>query len=576
MIIAGINAYHGNSSVCLLDDDRLILAIEEERLNRIKNWAGFPFQALDHCLSEANLSIHDVDYFAISRDPKAKIFEKALTVLQNPRLFLNSLNRARNASKINNISDDIAKLLKDPKEPQQHLGKVLNIEHHRSHMASSFFASPYDKAALLSIDGMGDFTSTMMGQGIGNDIEVFSSVSYPYSVGYFYTALTQYLGFPNFGDEYKVMGLAPYGNPRYVEELRKVIWPTRNGKFKLSKKCFNHFKQGIKMSWEEGQPFIHPMWDEGLIELLGPARSKDDVLDQRHKDIAASLQFVTEEIVFYLADELYKKANSEVLCLSGGVAQNSVANGKILENTKFKELYVPPAAHDGGTSIGAALYLRHSILNIERKGYQPYAYSGSEFSRDSVKGILEKMGISFTQFEDEDLFDVVSDCISNKGVVGWFQGKSEFGPRALGNRSILADPRDANVRELLNYKIKRRESFRPFAPSVLNERVGDFFDSKGPSPYMEKVFRVRKDKRELIPAVTHVDGTGRLQTVESHQNNRYYNLIKAFELKTSIPILLNTSFNENEPIVNTPQDAINCFLRTKMDMLVVEDIVVRR
>lgn len=576
MLVAGINAYHGNSSVCLFENDRLILAIEEERLNRIKNWAGFPAEALRYCLSETNLGLDDIDYFAISRDPKANMLSKLWTVASNPRLLVSSMNRARNAMKIGDIGNEISKAVGTGSSNDKFYHKIYNIEHHRCHLASSFYASPHTEAALLSVDGMGDFSSVMMAYGTGSKIQVLNSVKYPHSIGYFYTALTQYLGFPNYGDEYKVMGLAPYGQPRYADALRKLIRPYKKYGIRLASRYFDHFKYGVKMSWQDGQPSVAPMWSREVEELLGPARKKGEEIEDRHKDIAASLQQVTEEMVFFLADSLYNKIKSEVLCLSGGVAQNSVANGKILENTKFKALYVPPAAHDAGTSVGAALYLRHAIFNQKRSGYKPYAYTGMAFSNDKIVEILERLNISYLKCSDDELLEHTCNCILQNGVVGWFHGRSEFGPRALGNRSILADPRNSKVRELINRKIKRRESFRPFAPSVLKERVDDFFESAEASPYMEKVYKVRKCKRNIIPAVTHVDGTGRIQTVDLSFNKRYYKLIEKFEEKTQVPVLLNTSFNENEPIVNTPEEAIDCFLRTEMDMLVLENMVVRK
>lgn len=574
MIILGLNAYHGDASACLYREGELIAAAEEERFNRVKHWSGLPVEAMKFCLAEAEINLTQVDHIAISRDPKAKLFRKAITALSNPKLFLTVRNRLKNSLRINDIRQEIIKQLGH--EELEIKAQLHHIEHHRSHLASSFFASPHDEAALLSIDGMGDFTSTMMGKGKDRQISVFDTVSYPHSIGYFYTAFTQFLGFPNFGDEYKLMGLSSYGNAIYADEVRQCIRLTSKGKFRLNPALFTHFKYGMKFSWEEGSPSIGQIWSPEFLNRFGTSRQSIDPIKQHHMDLAASVQQVTEEVIFHVAEALYQKTKLKSLCLSGGVAQNSVANGRILENTSFENLYIPPAAHDAGTSVGAALYLQHHILGKGRRSYQPYAYSGTSYSAESIKRLLTNSYIGYEEFEEEDLFHIVTDCIINKGVIGWFQGRSEFGPRALGNRSILADPRRQDAKELLNHKIKRRESFRPFAPSVLKENVDELFEQSESAPYMERVFQVKEDKRSIIPAVTHVDGSGRLQTVDRQYNRKYYDLIHTFYKKTEVPVLLNTSFNENEPIVNTPKEALDCFVRTQMDMLVLENVVVTR
>ncbi len=450
--------------------------------------------------------------------------------------------------------------------------KIINVEHHRSHLASAFFASPFKESALLSIDGFGDFTSTMTGVGKNNKIEVFDTVIYPHSIGIFYTSFTQYLGFPHYGDEYKVMGLAPYGEPKYTDQLRDVIILKDNGLFELNTKYFKHAKEGVSMSWENGIPAIEPIFSDYMIEKFGPSRKKDEELTQYHKDLAASVQRITEEVIFHLLNHLYQKTKIENICIAGGVAQNSVANGKILQNTPFKNIYIPSAGHDAGTAVGSALWLYNQMLNNERISPVYNAYTGSKFTNEEIENILQKQNIKYTRYSDEELLDVVTDALINGAVVGWFQGRAEFGPRALGHRSILVDPRRTDAKDLLNTKIKRRESFRPFAPSILEEFVEEYFEIVDKVPFMEKVFPIKKEKHNIIPAVTHVDGTGRLQTVQP--GDRYYDLIKKFYQKTGVPVLLNTSFNENEPIVNTPQEALDCYLRTQMDMLVLENCVV--
>lgn len=576
MYILGINAYHGDSSACIYKDGHLIAAIEEERIRRVKHWAGIPIEAIKACLDEAEISIEHVDYITISRDPKAKIHKKIAFALKHRLSFSALKNRASNAMKVGGVKAAIfAELGVDPKMEKPSL---INIEHHRSHMASSFFSSPFNKAAILSIDGMGDFTSSMIGVGEGNKIKVLDSISFPHSIGFFYTAITQYLGFPNYGDEYKVMGLAPLGEAKYVDGLRDILILKPEGKFELNPKYFKHFKEGVKMEWENGVPLVDDLFTIALEEKLGARRDKNTELTQYHKDLAASVQRYTEEVIFHLAEDLFKRTGLENLCICGGVGQNSVANGKVVKNTSFKRLYVPPSSHDGGTSVGSALYhYYHNLDNqYDTQAYQPIAYTGSKFTTAQIKKILDEKNIKYIQLGDDELCDLVSDCLLNSGVIGWFQGRAEFGPRALGHRSILADPRRDDARQLLNDKIKRRESFRPFAPSILKEYASEYFEQVDEVPFMEKVFKIKKEKHQEIPAVTHIDGTGRLQTVDRNVSPKYYKLIETFKEKTGTPILLNTSFNENEPIVNSPEEALACFLRTKMDMLVMEDIIIKR
>ncbi|GAB3531543.1 carbamoyltransferase [Pontibacter brevis] len=557
-----------------MKDGQLIAASEEERFRRIKHWAGFPSEAIKFCLNEAGISIQDVDYVTISRDPSANVHKKLLHAAKNLVSAKSLMDRLANTKKVANVKEELANAVNVPIGEIK--AEVKNIEHHRSHMASAFFASPFEEAAILSIDGFGDFTSTMIGVGKGKKIEVLDAVIYPHSVGVFYTAFTQYLGFDKYGDEYKVMGLAPYGSPTMVDQLRDVLIFKDNGLFELNTKYFNHVKEGVQMSWEGGEPNIGPVFSGYMVEKFGPAKQKADELTQYHKDLAASVQRITEELIFHILNHLQKRTGLKRLCLAGGVAQNSVANGKILMNTTFEEVYIPSAGHDAGTAFGSALYLYNHILEQPRIEPVYYASTGSRFSNEEIEFFLNEQNISYTRLSDEELYEKVTEKLLDAGVIGWFQGRAEFGPRALGHRSIIVDPRRADAKELLNAKIKRRESFRPFAPSILKEHVSEFFEITDNVPFMEKVFPIRKEKHAVIPAVTHVDGTGRLQTVDKENNPRYYNLIKAFGEKTNVPILLNTSFNENEPIVNTPKEALDCFLRTKMDMLVLENIVVER
>jgi carbamoyltransferase len=574
MYILGLNAFHADSSAAIFKDGVMIAATEEERFTRVKHWAGFPVQAIRFCLREAGISLNEVAYITIGRDPRAKLLNKLGYLRKNPSLVFGAFKRFRNAQEVTSL-DKLFQMV-DPSVDLNILkAKIKNIEHHRSHLASAFFASPFEEAALLSIDGSGDFTTTMIGIGKGTSIEVFDSVDFPVSIGLFYTAFTQFLGFPHYGDEYKVMGLAPYGEAKYVDQVRELIKFLPNGLFTWDERYFvPPMKAGFE--YRDNIPLVGNLFSEQFTEKFGKPRQKNEELTQYHKDLASSVQRVTEEIIFYLLRELKKRTGLENVCIAGGVAQNSVANGKIAEATGFKGVYIPSAGHDAGISMGSALYHYHHNLGLPRNPAIYSAYTGIRFTNEEIEEILKAKGIRYQRLSDEDLYEVVTNKLIEPGVVGWYNGRAEFGPRALGARSILADPRNPKAKDLLNLKIKRRESFRPFAPSILKEYTSAYFTKYDEVPFMEKVFPIRPEKQAEIPAVTHVDGTGRLQTVDSTVTPRYYALIDAFRRKTGVPILLNTSFNENEPIVNTPQEALDCFLRTQMDMLVLENCVIER
>lgn len=576
MYILGINAYHADSSAAIFKDGVMIAATEEERFRRVKHWAGFPSMAVQFCLREAGITLEQVDHIAIGRDPKAKLQKKLLFLLKNPGGGWSAvLDRVKNARKVSSLEDELAALdINVYKSAIKQ--KIHQVEHHRSHLASAFFASPFEEAALLSIDGSGDFSTTMIGVGRGNQIEVLDSVDFPHSAGLFYTAFTQLLGFPHYGDEYKVMGLAPYGEPKYVDRLKEVVIFQEDGLFSLNPKYFRSAKHGIVSYGEDHIPKVAPLYSEYMIEKFGQPRKKSEELTQYHKDLGASVQRITEELIFHILTHLHKRTGLKQVCIAGGVAQNSVANGKLTRNTPFSQLYIPSAGHDAGISMGAALYVYNHVLKQPRAKPVWSAYTGSRFTNEEIEKYLQSRHIEYERLDDASLFDKVSDQLINAGVVGWFNGRAEFGPRALGGRSILADPRRNDAKELLNSKIKRRESFRPFAPSILKEYVNEYFEVQDEVPFMEKVFPIRKEKHQVVPAVTHADGTGRLQTVDREVTPRYYQLIERFRQKTGVPILLNTSFNENEPIVNSPEDALECFLRTNMDMLVMENCIVTK
>ena len=451
-----------------------------------------------------------------------------------------------------------------------------SVEHHQAHVASAFFVSPFEEAAVLSVDGFGDFASTMLAVGKGNRFEVLDRVLFPHSLGIYYAAITQWLGFPKYGDEGKVMGLAPYGDPdRYREQLRQVVHPSGD-LFELGLDYFVHHNEGVDMTWDEQTPSIGRLYSEKLVELLGPAREPGSELEKQHEDVAAALQAVLEEVYLHVARRLAERTGQTALCLAGGVALNAVANGMIRTETPFEEVYVQPAAGDSGTAVGAAFHVWNQELGKPRGFVMDHAYTGPGYSDEECGEAARAAGFEAERLDDERLFDFVAERMAEGEVVGWFQGRMEFGPRALGNRSIVVDPRRDDMKDILNARIKHREPFRPFAPSLLAPRTGDWYEQDYTSPFMIMVYKTRAEKREQIPAVNHVDDTGRLQTVEEHVNPRYWRLIEAFERKTGVPIVLNTSFNENEPIVMTPEQAVDTFAKTKMDVLVLGNHVIRR
>jgi carbamoyltransferase len=573
MNILGINAYHGDASACLIQNGELIAAVEEERFNRVKHWAGFPAESIRYCLKVGGISAADLEHVAVSFNPKANLNRKLLFTLQNRPSVRSLLDRFNKQSKSASLLQQLADACHCQSEEIR--AKIHNLEHHTTHLAGSFFVSPFEEAAILSIDGMGDFVSTLLAAGRGNELQYFSRTHYPHSVGYLYNAVTLYLGFPAYGDEYKVMGLAPYGEPEYLEAFRRIIYP-KGDSFELNLDYFTHHTQGIAMNWESGSPTVQPFHSPELEKLLGAARDPKSEVTSKHQNIAASVQAVTEEIIFHLLNRLSDRFKSENLCLVGGVAMNSVANGKITQNTSFKNVYTPIGAADNGTCFGAAFYVWHQMLKQPRKFVLNHAYWGSEFSDEECLLALQHHNLQPKKLERDALLNHVVDALCAGKVVGWFQGRMEFGARALGNRSLLADPRRADMRDIINLKIKFREKFRPFAPSILEEKVSEYFEIDAPVPFMEKVFTVRSQKRKEIPAVTHVDGTGRLQSVSRSTNPLYWDLINTFAQRTGVPIVLNTSLNENEPIVRTPDEAIKCFLRTHMDAIVLGSYYVER
>ena len=577
--VLGINAYHGDVSAVLLRDGELVAAVEEERFRRIKHWAGFPTQSIATCLDIAGISGREVNHIAVSRDPKANLLKKAAFALnKRPNVAL-IRDRVRNARKIRDLHGPLAVALGVPADD---LPRLHYVEHHPAHLASAFFVSPFEDASVCAIDGFGDFVSTSLARGRGEHIAVLDRVYFPHSLGIMYTAITQFLGFHSYGDEFKVMGLAPYGKPAYVDQLRRLVKLKPNGMFELELKYFRHWSDGVEMEWDDGYPTMGCVYSPELEKLLGPSRKKGEPMTEYHEDLARSIQAVFEECEFHVLNGLWQRTKNPRLCMAGGCAMNSVANGKIRDNTPFRELYIQPASGDNGTALGAAYHVWHETLGKARRFTMHHGYWGTSYPDADVTHAIgarqdEDWDYTCADFEsDAELCRVTAQLISEGNVVGWFQGRLEWGARALGNRSILADPRRADMRDLINLKIKFREKFRPFAPSILEEAVGDYFVDPAPDPFMQQVYPVREEKRGVLPAITHVDGSGRLQTVSERTNPLYYRLIKEFSSLTGIPVLLNTSFNENEPIVDTPEQALDCFLRTRMDVIVVGRTIVRR
>jgi carbamoyltransferase len=600
--ILGLNAYHADSAACLMVAGKIVAAAEEERFRRIKHWAGLPTNAIDYCLREGRLAWRDVDHVAINRQPGVNNWRRlgfVLTHWPSPKLMWQKIKNIRSAASIQETLEKAYDI--------ELKAKVHHVEHHLAHLASAFLVSGFDEAACISIDGFGDFASTAVGFGRGSEVKIDNRVYFPHSLGIFYSALTQFIGFPHYGDEYKVMGLAPYGQPTFVEQLRDVVRIQSDGTFRLNLKYFRHHTDNVSYSWKDCAPEVGTLYRNELVDLLGAPRKPGEPLEQKHKDIARSVQTVYEEAFFALLNALHKQHPSNNLALAGGCAMNSVANGRVYRQTPFKKMYLPAAAGDAGGAIGAAAVVQAQLAEVrgqesEVRGNPPFAirhpkldtaYLGPQFSDEEIENLLRARGLLSSDSQSEirnpnselvieqitnnqELCERTARAIADGKVVGWFRGRMEWGPRALGNRSILADPRRADMKDILNAKIKRRESFRPFAPSILREAVSEWFEQDDDVPFMMEVLQIREEKRALIPAVTHLDGSGRLQTVHRETNPLYHQLITSFQELTSVPLVLNTSFNENEPVVCYPQEALDCFLRTKMDLLVLGNFFVQR
>ena len=578
MHILGINAYHGNASAAIVSDGRLVAAVEEERFNRVKYAAGFPSAAIRYCLNAAGITLSEVDHIAIPRNPWARLGTKLWYAIKMPSF---ARERARVLARFVGIPEALAQAF--DVAPEKIRAQYHRIEHHQAHLASAFFVSPFEQAALLSADGLGDFASTMWGVGRGNRMQIDGAIAFPHSLGMYYTAVSQYLGFRKFGDEYKVMGLAAYGEPTYLDEFRHIVRTNGGAGFRLGLDYFQHHRTGPEMTWRDASktPELGKMFSDYMAERLGPARDPAAPVEKAHRDGAASLQARLEEVFFEMLRSLHARTKQKAVCLAGGVAFNCVANGKIFDKTPFEQIFVQPAAGDAGLAVGAAYFVHHQILGEPRSFVMEHAYWGPSYTQEQIRSAVEAShlrgeGTEISQLPEEVIAKEAAKEIADGKILGWFQGRAEWGPRALGNRSIIADPRRPDMKDVLNARIKHREMFRPFAPSILAEATNEYFEKSYPSPFMTQAYSVRTEKRSTIPAPTHVDGTGRLQTVTQDANPRYWRLIREFGNLTGVPVVLNTSFNDNEPIVCRPEEGIDCFLRTKMDVLVLGDILIRK
>jgi carbamoyltransferase len=567
-LILGLNAFHPDSGACVLKDGQLVAAVAEERLGlRHKHVAGFPGRAVAEVLRMAGATIRDVDYVAIGNDSNANLNAKAAHVLKSPfksaRGVITHFQRRGTMKSVQQMVADACGVAE-----QDCRFKVARVEHHLAHIASSYYASDFEQAAGFSYDGAGDFTSAMLVRCAGNRIEVLNRVFVPHSLGFFYTALCQFIGFDKFGEEYKVMGLAAYGQPVYLDLMRELAGPCGEGQFQLNQRYFTPLGKNLEECVDEhGEIVLPPLYSDELIKKLGEPRKRGTEITQRDNDIAASCQAHFEEIVLNSLKFLHERVPTENLVTAGGCALNGVCNARILRETPFKNSYIQCAASDDGTAIGAAFYVWNTVLNQPRSGKIDHASWGPEHSEAEMESALQKAGLKFERFDRAALLDRAASHLNSGHVTGWYQGRSEWGPRALGNRSILAHPGWPGMKDLINKKIKRREAFRPFAPTILAEETGNYFEQTVESPFMMHVVKIKADKRKALAAVCHEDCTGRLHTVKQSQNALYYDVIKSFSQKSRTPVVLNTSFNENEPIVDTPEQAVNCFTRTDMDAL---------
>jgi carbamoyltransferase len=572
MLILGLNMFHADASAAIVVDGEVKFAVAEERLNRHKHFGGFPALAVKACLDAVGAKISDVEHVAVGQDSDANLTKKVQYALANPSKILNFIRLRQRKEAIRDVRSLLANAL-EIDVGQLHF-QEHHLEHHIAHIASAYYCSPWEKAAGFSYDGSGDFVSTMMARCEGNEIEVLDRVFLPHSLGSVYTMVCEFIGYSKYGDEGKVMGLAPYGKDTYCEQISRIVAATENG-FQLDLDYFQPLgsNQGMQVL-PDGTVQLARHFSGRMEKIFGPPRQSSTQITQRDMDLAYAVQHRFEEIFFHLLNGLHRRVPVDDLAMAGGCALNSVANGKLFDRTPFRHTYIQPAAGDEGLAIGAALHTYHSVLKQPRRHELKHSYLGPEFSESSINSALQRAGLESRKLERAALLEAVAEQIAAGNVVGWFQGRTEWGPRALGNRSIVAHPGLPDMKEVLNARIKHREWFRPFAPSIMAEHQHEYFEHDHPSPFMLHVYKIRPEKRQTLCAVNHIDDTGRLQTVTREENAMYYDLISAFYRKTGIPVVLNTSFNENEPIVCTPEEAIDCFKRTRMDVLAIGPFLV--
>jgi carbamoyltransferase len=572
MLILGLNMFHADASAAIVLDGEVKFAIAEERLNRRKHFGGFPVLAVQACLDAVGAKISDVEHVAVGQDSDANLAKKVQYALSNPAKILNFIRLRQRKEAMRDVRSLLSKGL--DVDSSQLRFQEHHLEHHIAHIASAYYCSPWEKAAGFSYDGSGDFVSTMMARCEGNEIEVLDRVFLPHSLGSVYTMICEFIGYSQYGDEGKVMGLAPYGKDNYRDQISKIVAP-RDAGFQLDLSYFQPLgsNQGMQVL-ADGTVKLARHFSDRMEKLFGEPRSPHSEITQRDMDLAFGVQQRFEDIFFHLLNRLHSLVPSEDIALAGGCALNSVANGKLFDCTPFRRTYIQPAAGDEGLAIGAALHTYHSVLKQPRRHELNHSYLGPEFSDSRVESALQSAGLQYRKLDRAVLLDKVAEEIAAGNVIGWFQGRMEWGPRALGNRSIVAHPGLPNMKDVLNARIKHREWFRPFAPSIMADHQHAYFENDHPSPFMLHVFKIRPEKRKELCAVNHVDDTGRLQSVSREENSLYYDLISAFHRKTGIPVILNTSFNENEPIVCTPEEAIDCFQRTRMDVLAIGPFLV--
>jgi len=574
MLILGLNMFHADASAAIIVDGDVKFAIAEERLNRHKHFGGFPALAVKACLDAVGARISDVEHVAVGQDSHANLAKKVQYALANPAKSLNFIRLRERKHAMRDVRLLLAKALDVSSSQLQFQEHYL--EHHIAHIASAYYCSPWDKAAGFSYDGSGDFVSTMMARCQGSEIEVLDRVFLPHSLGSVYTMICEFIGYTKYGDEGKVMGLAPYGRDTYCKQISKIVVP-RDGKFQLDLNYFQLLGSNPGMQvLPDGTVRLARHFSNRMEKQFGKPREPYTEIAQRDMDLAYALQHQFEEIFFHLLNTLHERMPVDELAMAGGCALNSVANGKLFEKAPFRQTYIQPAAGDEGLAIGAALHTYHSVLKQPRRTQLQNASLGPEFSDSRIESALRSAGLESQKVDRTTLIDSVAEQVAAGKVVGWFQGRMEWGPRALGNRSIVAHPGLPHMKDVLNARIKHREWFRPFAPSIMAHHQPEYFEHDHPSPFMLHVYKIRPEKRKALCAVNHVDDTGRLQSVTREENPLYYDLISAFHRKTGIPVILNTSFNENEPIVCTPEEAIDCFQRTRMDALAIGSFVVTK